>query len=236
MPGLGARLGRGGATTFLQNLAESDCVVVMGANMAENHPVGFRFVVEARERGATVVHVDPRFTRTSALADLHLPIRAGSDLVLLGGLISAVIERRLYNPEYVRHYTNAASLVGEAFGDTDDLAGLFSGFQEGDRTYDTSSWALVGRHGDEPSRAIDAESYEQRSGAKTDAEDGTLTDPRCVFQVLRRHFVRYTPEVVQRLCGIVPDQFERLLAAIADNSTPERTTAFCYSVAWTQHT
>ena len=236
MPGLGARLGRGGATTFLQNLAESDCVVVMGSNMAENHPVGFRFVVEARERGGTVVHVDPRFTRTSALADLHLPIRAGSDLVLLGALISAVIERGLFNREYVLHYTNAAALVGDAFQDTDDLHGLFSGYREGERAYDTSSWALAGNRGSGHSQAIDAESYEQRAGETNVEEDPSLTHLRCVFQVLRRHFARYTPESVQRVCGIDPDQFERLLSAITANSTPERTTTFCYSVAWTQHT
>ncbi len=112
MPGLGARLGRGGATTFLQDLAHSDCIVIMGANMAENHPVGFRFVVRAREQGATVIHVDPRFTRTSALADLHVPLRAGSDIVFLGALINHVIQHELYFEEYVRHYTNAATIVG----------------------------------------------------------------------------------------------------------------------------
>ena len=112
MPGLGARLGRGGATTPQQSLADSDCVVIMGANMAENHPVGFRFVMQAKERGATVIHVDPRFSRTSAMADLHVPLRAGSDLVLLGALVNHVVNSERWRTDpffrgYVTHYTNA---------------------------------------------------------------------------------------------------------------------------------
>jgi formate dehydrogenase major subunit len=240
VPGLGARLGRGGATTFLQNLAESDCVVVMGANMAENHPVGFRFVVQAREQGATVIHVDPRFTRTSALSDLHVPLRAGSDIAFLGGLIRHVIERRRYNEEYVRHYTNAAAIVGEAFRDTEDLGGLFSGFEPEDGTYDTKSWSLEGATaGDgvaEHDPASDAEGFDARAGQADPIEDPTLAHPRCVFQVLRRHFARYTPTMVADVCGVPEESFVEVAEAICRNSTPERTTSFCYSVAWTQHT
>ena len=114
MPGLGARLGRGGATTFLQDMANSDCVVIMGVNMAENHPVGFRFVLKAKERGAKIIHIDPRFTRTSAHADLHVPLRAGSDIVFLGALINYVIQNDLCFDEYVRHYTNAAVIINDA--------------------------------------------------------------------------------------------------------------------------
>ncbi len=240
MPGLGARLGRGGATTFLQNLAESDCVVIMGANMAENHPVGFRFVVQARERGATVIHVDPRYTRTSALADQHVPLRAGSDIAFLGGLIRYAIEERKYNEEYVRHFTNACTIVGDAFRDTEDLGGLFSGYRPEDGTYDTESWAFAGAtSGDgihEHDEATDAEGYDARAGQATTHEDRTLTHPNCVFQVLRRHFARYTPEMVAEVCGVPAEKFLAVADAICRNSTPERTTSFCYSVAWTQHT
>src|SRR5690242_18647572 len=117
----------------------------MGANMAENHPVGFRFVVKAKERGAKLIHVDPRFTRTSALADLHVPLRAGSDIVFLGALINHVLQHELYFDEYVRHYTNAATIVNPAFRDTEDLAGLFSGYVPGERRYETETWNYAGQ-------------------------------------------------------------------------------------------
>jgi len=216
VPGLGARLGRGGATTFLQNLAESDCIVIMGANMAENHPVGFRFVVQARERGATVIHIDPRFTRTSALSDIHLPIRAGSDIAFLGGLINHVLTQEAFNREYVAHFTNGTDLVDDAFLDTEDLAGRFSGFDDQTSTYDPVTWTT------RPTAAS--------------ARDQALADPRSVLSHLRRHFSRYTPEMVSRICGISADQFIKVAEAITRNSTPDRTTAFAYSVAWTQHT
>jgi len=144
VPGLGARLGRGAATTTQQSLADSDCVVIMGSNMAENHPVGFRFVVRAKEQGATVVHVDPRFSRTSALADMHLAIRPGSDLALLGALVNYVLASERWNSdpffrEYVVHFTNAATLVRDDYHDTEDLAGLFSGYDPQRRAYDPAS-------------------------------------------------------------------------------------------------
>src|SRR5215213_6160448 len=126
-------------------MADSDCIVIMGANMAENHPVGFRFVMQAKERGATVIHVDPRFSRTSAMADLHVPLRAGSDLVLLGALVSYVITSARWNgdpffKEYVTHYTNAPVIVGSDFRDTEDLGGLFSGYLADERRYQTDTW------------------------------------------------------------------------------------------------
>src|SRR5581483_10943565 len=117
--------GRGGATTFQQDLANADCIVIQGSNMAECHPVGFRWVMEAKRRGATIIHVDPRFTRTSAVADLHVPIRAGSDIAFLGGLVRHIIENRREFRDYVVHYTNASAIVSDDFRDTEDLDGLF---------------------------------------------------------------------------------------------------------------
>jgi formate dehydrogenase major subunit len=148
VPGLGARLGRGGAPTTLQSLGESDCIVIMGANMAENHPVGFRFVTQAQERGATVIHIDPRFSRTSAMADLHVPLRAGSDLVFLGALINHVLNdvrwlSDAFFRRYLRVYTNAALIVGDDYRDTEDLDGLFSGYNPETRRYDPTSWVLT---------------------------------------------------------------------------------------------
>ena len=240
MPGLGARLGRGGATTFLQDLANSDCIVIMGANMAENHPVGFRFVVQARERGATVVHVDPRFTRTSALSDIHVPLRAGSDIVFLGALINHVLTHELYFDKYVKHYTNAAVIVGPDFADTEDLAGLFSGYVADERRYDVDSWRYAGQAA-APAPADDnqdAQSFSERVGRTEHPleTDPSLQHPRCVFQIVKRHFARYTPEMVERLCGVPRDLFLQVADAITTNSGPERTTSFAYAVAWTQHT
>ena len=217
----------------------------MGSNMAENHPVGFRFVVKAKERGATIVHVDPRFSRTSALADLHVPLRAGSDLVLLGALINYVIEHDKYFHEYVLHYTNAATLVNDDFKDTEDLGGLFSGYDPETRRYTTRSWRYVGDvigdvsgSDDESHPAQTTEPHAEHIDEQMDSDkvDPTLQDPRCVFQIVKRHYARYTPAMVERLCGIGEDVFLQLARAITDNSNPERTTAFCYAVAWTQHT
>ena len=145
--------------------------------MAECHPVGFQWVMEAKRRGAKVIHVDPRFTRTSAVADLHVPLRAGSDIVFLGGIINYVLSNELYFRDYVVNYTNAGSIVDDEFRDTEDLDGLFSGWDAESASYDTASWKFKGR-------------------------DDTLQDERCVFKILKRHFSRYTPEVVAQICGV----------------------------------
>jgi formate dehydrogenase major subunit len=196
--------------------------VIQGSNMAECHPVAFRWVAQAKLRGAKLVHVDPRFTRTSAMADLHVPIRAGSDLAFLGGLVRWVIENDRWFREYVVRYTNAATIVSDEFEDTEDLDGVFSGLRPsradpGDgarQEYDSTSWAY----------------------ARPGRTDETLQDPRCVFQVVRRHFARYTPETVERATGCPRDVFEKVAETIASSSGRDRTTAFCYAVAWTQHT
>ncbi len=184
--------------------------------MAEAHPVGFRWVMKARERGATIIHIDPRFSRTSAMADIWVPIRSGSDIAFLGGLIRHVIETNKYFREYVVHYTNASNLLRSDFRDADEGAGFFSGWQEDGQHYKFDSWQFEG--GDDPSKR-------QR--------DPTLEDPRCVFQTLRRHYARYTPEMVSQVCGIPPELFHKVADALTKNSTPERTTAFCYAVGWT---
>ena len=148
MPGLGASFGRGAATTFQQDLANSDCVLIMGSNMAEAHPVGFRWPMKAKERGATLIHVDPRFTRTSALCDFYVGIRAGTDIAFLGGVINHVLTNERWFREYVLAYTNASTIIEEGFRDTEDLAGLFSGFDQQHESYD----ARQGHWGYEESR------------------------------------------------------------------------------------
>ncbi len=240
MPGLGSRLGRGGATTTQQSLADSDCIIIMGSNMAENHPVGFRFVMKAKERGATVIHVDPRFTRTSALADMHVPLRAGSDLVFLGALINYVIEHELYFREYVVHYTNAPTIIDAGFKDTEDVDGLFSGWNPETGMYDTTTWQYEGQQVDQSDNDLSQtkEAHVQFVGdmQRAPRQDPTLQDPMCVFQLVKRHFARYTPEMVEQSCGVSRDLFLKVADAVASNSGRERTTAFAYAVAWTQHT
>ena len=185
--------------------------------MAEAHPVGFRWVMKAKERGATVIHVDPRFSRTSAMADVWVPIRAGSDVAFLGGLVRHVLENDLWFREYVVHYTNASVILKEEFRDTEDLDGFFSGWNEESGSYDPTTWHYEGDETDRPHR------------------DFTLEHPRCVFQVLKRHFARYTPEMVERVCGVPPELFHRVADALTRASGPERTAAICYAVGWTQH-
>ncbi len=191
-------------------------ILIQGSNMAEQHPVGFQWVVEAQRRGAKVIHVDPRFTRTSALADLHVPIRSGTDIVFLGGIVRYILEGGREFREYVVAYTNAATIVGEGFGDTEDLDGLFSGYDPETGQYDVTTWQY--ERGQPPER------------------DETLTHPRCVFQLLRKHFRRYTPELVEQACGVPKERFLEVAETLCANSGRERTGAFCYALGWTQHT
>ncbi len=222
--------------------------------MAECHPVGFQWVMEAKARGAKLIHVDPRFTRTSALADAHVPLRAGSDIAFLGGIINYVLRNEKYFREYVLSYTNASVILTEEFRDTEDLDGVFSGLDREQRSYDNSTWQYEGMEVQAASGQRDME-YEDRVGAVQEAargeahgsggaaigvgdpeRDPTLEHPRCVFQVLRRHYARYTPEMVERICGVPRDQFLKVCEMVTENSGRDRTTAFAYAVGWTQHT
>jgi formate dehydrogenase major subunit len=225
--------------------------------MAECHPVGFQWVMEAKARGAKIIHVDPRFTRTSAVSHVHAALRAGTDIAFLGGLINHVLTDGKDFREYVLAYTNAAAILTEEFADTEDLDGLFSGYDPEKRRYDVSSWAYEGadatpaagtgepeqpgehHHAGEAHQAgARAESYGS-GGASLHAKpktDETLQHPRCVYQVLKRHFSRYTPEVVADICGLPVEQFAEIAEAVTANSGRERTTAWVYSVGWTHHT
>ncbi len=228
--------------------------------MAEAHPVGFQWVMEAKARGATVIHVDPRFSRTSAMADRHVPIRAGSDIAFLGGIINHVLREEKYFREYVLAYTNASTILSEDFSDTEDLDGIFSGLDRKRRTYDFEAWRYqagdVGAAAGSRDRAARAKGSngagrrrQVREAARGEAHgsggaaahpspdtDETLRHPRCVFQVLKRHFSRYTPELVEQICGVAPENFRAVCDAVTSNSGRDRTTALVYSVGWTQHT
>jgi formate dehydrogenase major subunit len=219
----------------------------MGSNMAEQHPVGFQWVMEGKERGAKVMHVDPRFTRTSAMADIHAAIRPGSDIVFLGAVINHILSNGREFTEYVRHYTNARVIIKEELRDTEELDGLFSGFDAEDRAYRIDSWGYAGTEselpggGTEQTGDVSGDISHGAHGMKLDhgeppEEDWTLEHPRCVFQILKRHFARYTPELVHEACGISRERFEEIAEILCENSGRERTGAIVYAVGWTQHT
>lgn len=213
--------------------------------MAEAHPVGFQYVVEAKNRGAKIIHIDPRYTRTSALAHTFVPLRVGADVAFLGGVINYILSEEKDFREYVLAYTNASMIVNDGFRDTEDLDGLFSGFDPETGTYDQSTWQYAGQqeHGKERDeththRETAAGLQHESHGAPVPADvprDDTLTDPRCVYQILKRHYARYTPEAVERICGVSQEQFREVCEAWTANSNRERTTALVYSVGWTQH-
>lgn len=225
--------------------------------MAECHPVAFRWVMKAKKKGALIIHVDPRFTRTSAMAHLHAPIRSGSDIAFLGGLIRHVLndagwQTDPFFQDYLRHYTNAACLIREDFKGAEDLNGVFAGLMthggsatgwshDGlSRTYDTQSWQYVRAAAPSPASApTDTDNFEELVQGLMPGpvlRDETLTDPDCVFQIVKRHFDRYTPEMVERVTGCPQETFLEIARAVVENSGPDRTTAWAYAVGWTQHT
>lgn len=189
--------------------------------MAECHPVGFQWVVEAKKRGARIIHVDPRYTRTSSFANRHIGIRGGTDVVLLGAVINYMLHNELYFRDYVVAYTNAPMIISADYQDTEELDGLFSGYNPETGTYVTDSWQYVQKPG----------------GSSWNVErDDTLQHPNSVFQILKRHYARYTPQLVEETCGISQEDFYYLADSIAQNSDPEHTTCFAYALGFTQHT
>ncbi len=221
--------------------------------MAEAHPVGFQWVMEAKKRGAKIIHVNPRFSRTSAVANLHVPIRAGADIAFVGGLINYVLTHDKYFRDYVVAYTNASTILSEEFRDTEDLDGLFSGWDPEHRSYDWETWSYQGdediapasgARGMQPHRRREVQEASRgeahgSGGAAAHPQpdrDPSLQHPRCVFQVLKRHFSRYTPDMVAQVAGVPEEQFLQVARLITENSGRDRTTAFVYSLGWTQHT
>jgi len=224
----------------LWDLANSDCVVVMGSNMAENHPVAFRFLLQAKDKGATLIHADPRFSRTSALADLYVPIRSGSDIAFLGGIVHHILENDLWFREYALHYTNISAVITDKFQDTDELDGVFSGWNEEGGSYKVESWQYESEQIPSSLAEHHVSTTETMFGARQSSlgkppTDETLEHPRCVYQIMRRHYARYTPEMVERVTGCPRDAFLKVCDALVRNSGRERTSAFCYAVGWTHH-
>jgi formate dehydrogenase major subunit len=243
VPGLGASFGRGAATGFQEDMQNADCVLIMGSNMAEAHPVGFRFPMMARERGAELIHVDPHFSRTSAMCQQYVNVRTGTDIAFLGGLIRYILENELWFREYVMAFTNAATIIDESYRDTEDLGGLFVGFDSEKRQYDPhhEGWHYASEDGGSETQASHSEkaqSFTERTGSLQNPvpeADPTLQNPNCVLNILRRHYARYTPEMVASICGCSVEAFLRVAETICRNSGRERTTCLVYAVGWTQH-
>ena len=202
-------------TNHWVDIKNANVIIVMGGNAAEAHPCGFKWVTEAKAHNhAQFIVIDPRFTRSAAVADLYAPLRTGTDIALLGGVINYLLSNDKIQHEYVKAYTNAPFIVSEGY--TFD-AGLFSGYDEAGRKYDKSTWA-----------------YE--AGPDGFARvDETLQHPRCVLQLLKAHYSRYTPELVSSICGTPKDTFLKVCDIIATTSVPDRTLTFMYALGWTQH-
>jgi formate dehydrogenase major subunit len=202
-------------TNHWVDIKNANLVVVMGGNAAEAHPVGFRWVIEAKTRNkAKLIVIDPRFTRTASVADLYVPIRTGTDIAFLSGVIHYLLTQNKVNLEYVKAYTNASYLVRPDFAFED---GLFTGYNGETRKYDKSTWA-----------------YQLDDGGLAKTDD-TLADPRCVWNLLKQHVSRYTPEMVNRICGTPQDAFLKVCQMIAETSAPDRTMTILYALGWTQH-
>ena len=215
MASLAATFGRGAMTNGWTDVANTDVVLVMGGNPAENHPVGFRFVMEAkRYRKAKLVCVDPRFNRTAAVSDSYVQIRSGSDIAFLGGLIHYALTHDQYHADYVREHTNATFLVGEGFAFED---GYFSGWDAAKKRYDKSTWRYE---------------LDGRGFARVDR---TLEHPRSVFQLLKKHYTRYTPDKVAAICGCSAESFEKAAEVICSTGRAGRSGTVLYALGWTQH-
>src|SRR5215475_678982 len=223
------------------DIKNTDMMLVMGGNPAENHPCGFKWVIEAkRNRNAKLIVIDPRFTRTAAVADLFCQIRAGTDIAFLGGLIRYAIENQRIARDYLAHYTNAAFLILEGFKLPED--GLYSGFDPATATYDKSSWNYEDAAGGKPGAPATRGQVSAPSRPRLPenvAFDPTLEHPRSVFQLLRRQYSRYTPEMVERITGAPRDQFLKvadLFTSVRKGGDMKLAATIIYSVGWTQHT
>ncbi len=207
--------GRGAMTNHWNDIANSDVVLVMGGNAAECHPISFKWVTEAMKRGAPLIHVDPRYTRTSAKADIYAKLRAGTDIAFLGGMMKYILDNDLYFKEYVANYTNAAFVVDSGYS---FRSGLFSGFDARSESYDQTKWAF----------RKDADGVPLR--------DPTFKDPRCVLNLLRDHYKRYTVEAVSATTGTPKEDILKVYETFCATGKPDKAATILYAMGWTQHT
>jgi formate dehydrogenase major subunit len=222
------------------DIKNSDCILVLGANPAENHPASMLWVNQGRDKNnAKLIVVDPRFTRTAATADLYVRLRSGTDIVFLGGLINYTIQNKLYNEEYVKYYTNALTLINPDFQGPADLDGLFSGYDKEKRSYDTTSWQYQTEKQTVTVTEKDPATGEEVTVEKevTVVKQATsLDDPNCVFAHLKKHYTRYTPEVVEQVCGTPKDKFLQVAELYCATGVPDQSGTIMYAMGQTQHT
>ncbi len=197
------------------DIKNSDCILIMGSNAAENHPISFKWVLKAQEKGAKVIHIDPRYTRTSTKADFHAQLRSGTDIAVLGGMIKYILDKKLYFKEYVVNYTNASFIVGDKFGFKD---GLFSGYNEETRSYDQSNWAFEMDKDGNPKK------------------DPSLKNPRCVINLLKKHYERYNLDQASKISGMSKDDLVTLYKTYAATGVATKSGTIMYAMGWTQHT
>ena len=221
-------------TNHWRDIKNADVILINGANPAEAHPVGFQWFVKAKldptkgpgsGGGAKLIHADPRFTRTSAVSDMYLRMRTGTDVAYFGGLINYVLQNNLYHDEYVKNYTNASFLVKEGFAFTD---GLFSGYDKATRSYSTSTWGYETEGDPLPGPPGTTQAKAKR--------DMTLAHPRSVFQLLKNHYSRYSPEMVSSITGIPVDQFMAVAKIVGEMGKPDKVMTIVYAVGLTHHT
>jgi formate dehydrogenase major subunit len=228
---LAATFGRGAMTNHWIDLQHSDCILMMGSNPAECHPVAMRWVLKAREKnGATVISVDPRFTRSSAVADIYAPLRAGTDIAFLGGMIKYILDNDLIHRDYVVNYTNAALLISDRF-EFDEAAGLFSGYDPDGRRYDKSSWQYRIEGGNRGGTG-----GLSTSGVVEPLKDPALQDLRCVYQLMKKHYARYDLETVSSVTGTPAETLQRVYKAFAETGARDKAGTIMYAMGWTQHT
>ena len=198
------------------DIKNTDCALIMGSNAAEHHPICFKWVLKAKEeRGATIIHVDPKFSRTSARSDFHVPLRSGTDIPFMGGMIKYIIENKKYFQEYVTEYTNASFIVSKKFEFND---GLFTGYNPKTKIYDKSQWQF------------------ELDGNGNPKKDKTLKHPRCVFQLLKKHYDRYNLDDVSATTGVSKDNLLKVYSAYASTGAPDKAGTIMYALGWTQHT
>jgi formate dehydrogenase major subunit len=203
-------------TNHWTDFQNSDCILIMGSNPASNHPVSFKWITKAMEKGATLICVDPRFTQSAAKAHIYAPLRSGTDIAFLGGMIKYILDDNLIQEEYVRHYTNAGFLINPGFRLPGDNDGVFSGLKG--ESYDKATW-----------------SYQADAEGKI-KKDSTLQNPQCVYQLLKKQYSRYTPEMVSRITGTPKEKLIEVYRAYAQTGRPDRAGNILYAMGWTQHT
>ena len=220
-------------TNHWNDLQHADIVLVMGANPAENHPISFKWILKAKEKGGKLISVDPRFSRTSVLSDLYAPLRSGTDIAFLGGMIKYIIDTTMYFEEYVKNYTNAAFIVGDGYDFND---GIFSGYNEEKRSYDRLKWAFKTVPALDPVTQQPILDPVTKLPVMKTATDPTLQDPRCVFQLMKKHYSRYDIETVSKTTGTPVEQLKQVYELYSSTGRKDKAGTMLYAMGITQHT